>query len=419
MKSLIVFLMLVALALPLFAGAQSEAAAPEQASISFNHWIGPEKWAKELDVWTAEFQQENPEINVRIEMIPWAGYWGKLQTAMAANMEADVMQMSGGYSDKFVAQNRLLELDSYLNQEGLSFENFYPAALQEVVFGGKMYSLPFGVGKGSAFYFNKTLLDQNGLGYPDNNWSFEDVIEMGQKITKDTDGDGKNDQWGFWITNRTDSWPIIWASGGQILNEDKTKCMLDQPEAIEGLQFMKDLIHKYKISPTPAQLEGIGDFFMTGKLVSRTVGEHYISKYSAIENFEWDFTVWPKLKNRRAPDVFVGGNQHAISANTEYPDQAWKFVYWMTLKHMENSITYGLGTPTLKEIAERIITPDVTTYRLMEQIADGHSLDFHPNWGEMVDIYQSIIPLMFNDEISVEEAAKTLTKRIDATLETF
>lgn len=41
--------------------------------------------------------------------------------------------------------------------------------------------------------------------------------------------------------------------GGHVFSEDGTRCVIDSPEAIAGVQFMLDLIYKYRISPTPVE----------------------------------------------------------------------------------------------------------------------------------------------------------------------
>ena len=53
--------------------------------------------------------------------------------------------------------------------------------------------------------------------------------------------------------------PWIFTFGGQILNDDWTASALTSPEAIAGLQFIDDLVNKYKVSPSPAVMEQMGE----------------------------------------------------------------------------------------------------------------------------------------------------------------
>ena len=36
-----------------------------------------------------------------------------------------------------------------------------------------------------------------------------------------------------------------------LFNKDFTRCTLDDPRAVEALQLMQDLVHKYRVAPTP------------------------------------------------------------------------------------------------------------------------------------------------------------------------
>ncbi len=421
--------LLVLAASLLFAGGQKEEAAEggeqqeettekEPVTLRYSHFIGPDQYGKALEAWAEEYEEQNPNVTIKIEMTPWSGYWSKLQTSIAGGTEADVIQMSGASLFKFAPNNVLLNMNPYLEKEGLSFDEFYQAALDEVTWEGKMYSMPFGVGTGSVFYYNKDIYDDVGLDYPDNNYTVEQWIADGKKITASTGSDGESNRYGTLAKAYYEFWPLIWDNGGQVLNEDKTKCMLDQPEAIEAFQLMYDMVHKHKISPTYAQIEGIGDFFQTGRLGTYVAGSWYMSTYDKIDEFDWGFTVWPKWKGKRIADVYIGGNQHSISANTENPDEAWNFVYFMTNKLMENTNEYGLGIPAVKKVADKVITPDARIYPLLEQVPDGHSLDFHPNWSEMVDIYYTeIAKPMLNGKMTPKEAGELAVELIDPLLQ--
>ncbi len=417
-RVLIICVLLLSTALLFSSGQQEGSSEAEKASLRFSHWIGPDQWGKVLEAWAEEYEEQNPNVEIAIEMTPWTGYWSKLQTSMAGGTEPDVMEMSGAYFFKFAPGGALLDMNPYLEKQGHSFDDFYSAPLQEVTWEGKMYSIPYGITNGSVLYYNKNIFDGAGLDYPDNTYAVEKWIADGKKITSDTDGDGKNDQYGNFVESNYSFWPLIWDNGGDVLNDDLNKCLLDQPEAVEAFQLMHDMVHKQKISPTYAQIEGIDDFFLTGKLATHIDGDWTMATYDTIEEFEWDFTIWPKWKGNRIPDVYVGGYQHSISANTEFPDQAWGFTYFLTIKHMENAVKYGFGTPALKEIADRVITPDQRTYRLLEQVPDGHGLYFNPNWFEMVDIYENEVARpMLNGKMTPEEAGDLAVKRINALLQ--
>jgi multiple sugar transport system substrate-binding protein len=98
----------------------------------------------------------------------------------------------------------------------------------------------------TVMFYNKDLFDKYHLAYPTNNWTMKDVVKAAKVLSVDLDGDGKLDQWGFSPSSFQN---YVIRNGGSVYSEDGTKCLLDQPIAIEGIQKMVDLTVKYKVVP--------------------------------------------------------------------------------------------------------------------------------------------------------------------------
>ena len=91
------------------------------------------------------------------------------------------------------------------------------------------------------------MFDEYGIAYPDWSWGREEYLSAARRMTADLDGDGLLDQWGCSV----DYWwqSYVYQNGGAVLSDDRGKCLLYQPAAYEGLQFMSDLVNKYHVSP--------------------------------------------------------------------------------------------------------------------------------------------------------------------------
>ena len=81
--------------------------------------------------------------------------------------------------------------------------------------------------------YNKEMFDQAGVAYPDENWTWDDLVDASQKIYDATGKYGYmaycDDQLGYWN--------FVYQNGGYILNEDKTAAGFDQPATIEAMKF--------------------------------------------------------------------------------------------------------------------------------------------------------------------------------------
>lgn len=62
---------------------------------------------------------------------------------------------------------------------------------------------------------------------------------MCQKLTKDKDGDGEIDQWGVANANAFGFTPYVYGNGGQFLNDDQTKVVIDE---IRILRMLSSII---------------------------------------------------------------------------------------------------------------------------------------------------------------------------------
>ncbi len=128
---------------------------------------------------------------------------------------------------------------------------------------GKYASLSFG----HYFAFNKELCE--AVGYPadtlyqivrDGDWNYELMLEIGRKITKDTDGDGVYDVHGLALDCDGNE---IWTNGVDFITFDEASgkwiadCM--NPQLMPALQFMADISAEDMQIPVFGNIAGRGD----------------------------------------------------------------------------------------------------------------------------------------------------------------
>ena len=114
---------------------------------------------------------------------------------------------------------------------------------------GGQYGLPRDLNT-VVLYYNKAMFDAAGLPYPDDTWDWAKLVEVGKKLTLDTDGDGTPDQWGLYTetADMENAWSsFVWQNGGDVMAADGKSTVVDSPEAAAGIQFLQDLIWKDKI----------------------------------------------------------------------------------------------------------------------------------------------------------------------------
>ena len=353
---------LAALAFLPFAAAQS---CDEQAELLFTFWGSPqEKTAIESMVET--FNAEHPCITVETQHIPSSGYTEKISTMLAAGDPPDV-----AYLDSFIAlpwaeAGRLLDLTDY-------FQNDPDAGRLESTF--YRYGDDQILGTNTAaetmvMYYRKDLFDEAGVAYPpsdpDDAWTWDEFVEVAKELTVDRNGNRASSPdfdpnairtygvafprwWAGYL-------PFIYSNGGRFASEDGTRLMLNEPEAVEVLQAMQDLIYLHHVAPTPSQAQAMPstDVMMQSGQVAMDINGHWKTiDYSALP-MDWDVAVLPKFDE---PATVAFGAPTVIFADTEYPDAAFEFYKFHNDPSEVDLFAKGLWMPLQ---AEYYTDPEMT-----------------------------------------------------------
>ena len=140
--------------------------------------------------------------------------------------------------------------DSNISLSPKDKEDFLDIGLTE--YKGHPYLLPYSLDT-RLLYYRTDLLEKAGFTRPPETW--KELVEYAQALTKDLDGDGNIDQWGFasicapgQVYNTYTFFDFLFQGLGGIFDE-KDKPIFNSSEGVKALQFMVDLRNKYKVMP--------------------------------------------------------------------------------------------------------------------------------------------------------------------------
>jgi multiple sugar transport system substrate-binding protein len=302
------------------------------------------------------FKEARPEITVDMQEIPWDGYYEKYQTLSAAGQAPDIAFVSAAWIQDFARLGIALNLDPFVEKTGVfgpeDADKYYLNTLDGLRYpkGGSLYAIPY-EWVTICFYYNKTLFDAAGEAYPSNDWTYENVREVGQRLTK---GSGDQiDQYGFishWDYSILDS--SLHANGGNILNEDYSQAVLDTEKNVATVQWWVDLIQKDKIAPLPAEFTegGPTTFFTSGRVAMAILGVWGIQDLRGQDAFDWDIAMLPKGTEKQTAVQWP--NQYAISVKTKHPDETFDFAMF-AIRPDRPADTVGIGkVPVVRAMAE-------------------------------------------------------------------
>ncbi len=308
-----------------------EVAGPEDADITllWAFWGSPEEKASHERVAQA-YMEEHPNIKFEYMFAPWDEYFTKLNTVWAAGDSAaipDVLFLwpTPSYAAKGVLEN----LQPYIERDNYDLDAYWPYLLDSARYNGDVYGFPRDI-EAHGLYYNKKLFDEAGVAYPTDNWTWDDLLAAAEKLTK-VDDSGRVTQYALGMEGG--KWPIwVGQAGGIVLDDlsNPSKCTLDTPEAMKGLQFFYDLMDKgYAIrSATMSQQGGDQAVFETGQVAMIIQNSSRVASFNANPDLDYDVAAVPIPAGGQRWDM-NGGAAWVISAGSDNIEAAWDFLKWL------------------------------------------------------------------------------------------
>lgn len=396
---------------------------PDDGSVAIRYarWGTPQEIEAERAL-LREFEAANPGVRVVVEFSSWSEYWTKLQAQLAAGSAPDVFLFSGTHVQDYRQRGQIENLaDRAASDPELDMSVFYDAPVRIFTDSDGLWAMPRDCNAIGIFY-NKTLFDQHGVSYPEPDWTWDDFLEKARALTIDENGDGRMESFGYlaafesmevhWV-----SW--VWQAGGAVLNEDRTRAVLDSPASIRGLQFLSDLVRVEKVSPDASQASTFGsNMFLTGRLAMSSEGSWMIKGFSAADHFQWDVAPLPGGVERVG---VVNGLGNAIYSGSKQKDAAWELVKFLSSQTYQESLARsGTSIPALRAVAQSDIyldgKPEGKKY-FLEQIEIGRIPDHTVASTQWESAIREKLELVWMGRMDVETAAREATVAVNAILE--
>lgn len=209
------------------AGAASEGGAAEageelsgELSVAFRS--NAEEAANEV---VAAYRDVRPNVDVTLDIIPYESdeYRRELITRQLSDDLPDVLQILDRFATQLADAGITASLEDYLSSGPITQDSFaQPFFEQYVPTTGDNAGQPMGLPTNAdavVLYYNKDHFDEAGLDYPDDDWTWDDLVEASEELTID---DGNDLQYGFttiygWHAMYV---PMIEAYGGSLLDDE-------------------------------------------------------------------------------------------------------------------------------------------------------------------------------------------------------
>lgn len=295
-----------------------------------NHGVEEEPLFVEV---VKQFEKLHPDIEVDLSNTPTGdqdNYYVKVTTAAVAGTLADVFYVRPGTDRRFAAEGFVYDIDPLVRRdaEELRIEDFIGAQIPELQYQGKWWALPYDLSS-IGLWYNADLFDQMGLRYPDDNWTWPDVIEAARKLTRRSGEKtavwGLGDVYDWWMSQYLEG--FLLTEGGRLFNDDYTKCAITEPASINALKMIADVSRTYHVAPWPNEANR-WLVFSEGRAAMTLDGSWSVLQQRKRNRFTFDVTMLPRSRSGKRVVSATGGGW-AISRKTAHIDAAWELVKFL------------------------------------------------------------------------------------------
>ncbi|HHP7230894.1 MAG TPA: extracellular solute-binding protein, partial [Xenococcaceae cyanobacterium] len=240
---------------------------------------------------------------------------------------------------KLVDLGALLPLENWLDSSPLKQE-IDPAMFDSMTLNGHIYSIPFATNNAAIFY-RPSLFTQAGITQTPKTWS--ELKIAAQKLTQDTNNDGRIDTYGIFLSLGKGEWtvftwlPFIYSAGGELLSGNQPN--LVNQGVIEALQLGADLV-KDNVAMLSAPERGYElDNFLSGKVAMQVTGPWTLGQ---LAQTNIDYGVF-SIPIKEQPAAVVGGeNLFVFKSNLQKEQACQEFLAYVLSEEFQT--TWALQT---------------------------------------------------------------------------
>lgn len=280
---------------------------------------------------TGAFLGAHPAAGAEVENIVTAsgvggGWFEKLLVQAAAGSTPDVMAFEDLRGIPAAARGVTQPLDSFLKRGGVRLNEFDPVAVRGFSFQGRQIGIPWRWDV-NLLYVNRDLLDRVSIPFPTNEWTLEQWVDVLQKVSHPAATPpvfGFDPHAGFG-GGQFNLWGLL---GNDYLNASRTKSLLREASSERALQFVIDLVHRWRVAPDYAKGEQKGIGFPTGTVAFSLDSTARIARYRPGGDrpapFGWDVLPLPRGPARSFASA--NGSAWYLSAITRAPELGWELI---------------------------------------------------------------------------------------------
>ena len=380
----------------------------------------------------AEFDRNHPNIKVKYESVPWSDALNQFIREAGVGTGPDVLQLAFVWTRDLAKAGTLVKLNPLIKQYPLPYgiEDF--VAVELGILDEGIYGIPWTTDT-FAMIYRKDFFEEAGIApFPDDSW--EHFKEVAGKLTKDRDGDGVIDQYGFAFPAGSGStggmWFLvnyfIWSNGYTFIKQSSEggwQIGVDAGAIAETMRYFNSFFEE---GITPRSLIAV-DSWGDPELIYGLAKGDFAMGFMPPASFRAAMNANPEapLFSAQVPAgrvtrrTHLGGRTLAINKNTKHIKEAWDLLKWMCSEYVFETY-YRQQFSAQKTLLKKIkYGPEYEGYvKLIPQAQTFYTYIISPvRVQTMWALTNREFAAVYSGQKSIEEASKELISRIRKALE--
>lgn len=391
----------------------------ESVTVTFRIWddVAAPAYEESFEAFT----EQNPNINVDVEVVPWANYWDRLPQDISSGTMADVFWTNTSNFGIYADNGDLIDLSEHIGED---HEEWTESVVELYERDGSQWGIPQ-LWDSIALFYNVELLDEAGIDPEELRWdpsgADDTFIEAAQQLTLDGEGrtpDDENfdaediDQFGFNAQHDLQGvWLNFLAENGGQFQDENDQYVFSSPEGVEAFEYLVDLVNTHHVAPSAADTNPnpdlTRDLFVQGRLAMFQSGP-YSLPHMADADFEWELA--PKLEGPEGRVSVVHGVAAVGNAHTEHTEATVEVMRWLgSAEGQEPLGTTGAAFPGVVEAQDSYVdywAEEGVDTQVFIDAADGQTIPapLGPRANAGANEITPIFEEMFAGRIPVEDA---------------
>jgi multiple sugar transport system substrate-binding protein len=351
------------------------------------------------------------------------GYRAKLKTLFASDTAPDVFYLEWFIYPPYVVQGALADIDTLARRDKVPVGDLWPAFAKQFTYKGKLWAFTQSM-QTMVTWYNADLVQQTGLKPPAKGTTWQQYVDLAQKLTVRQGQDISQYGTTFWRSLHQPPGALMFMAGGRLFDrmEDPQASTFHEPAEQEALQFLGDLVNRHRVAPTGPEETAAGGNdkgFATGKFVMNMRNVPISTWETMMKDYRWEAAPLPAGKSGQMS--VANGHGMCMGQPSKKKDAAWTFLGWYGNVDGQTAVAREqLSIPGLRSVAQKAYLTEPQYAKIKPVVLDSLETGrWFPNTtrtNEALGVINPTMAQIFNGQITAREAGEKMRKEVDAIL---